>query len=406
MNAPALRPLTFRPIDNVEVALIDSWRAVAHATHRFLVLLREFDLRQGWKPYGNADCAEWLDWKCGIARVTAQEKVRVAHALWGLPQIEAAFERGDLSYSKVRALCRVATEKNETDLLDFARGASAAQVESYCRRLRHGDAEAAVMDARRLHEGRWLHRSVREDGSGTLMVELPKEQLDLVLAALATVAKTLPEDPSRSLFATGADALVRMAEQVLRGEPAQAAPVEVVVHVDARALQGDGAEADLPLPTVKRLCCEAAVVPLVQDEMGTTLDVGRRQRVVSTALKRALVARDRGCTFPGCHHTHYLDAHHIVHWAEGGETTLDNLITLCSTHHRLIHEAGFAIRRNGTGEYYFTRPDGRPIDASATRCALNRVEEPRPLYLVSAIPRNGELAMCSANGSGPIADAR
>ena len=100
MNSPTLRPLTFRPIDDVEASLIASWRGVAQATHRFLVLLREFDLRQGWKPYGNSDCAEWLDWKCGIARVTAQEKVRVAHTLWGLPQIEDAFARGDLSYGK------------------------------------------------------------------------------------------------------------------------------------------------------------------------------------------------------------------------------------------------------------------------------------------------------------------
>ena len=73
--------LSFRPIDEVEATLLDSWRDVSKATHRFLVLLREFDLRQGWKAYGNADCAEWLNWKCGIARVTAQEKVRVATAL-------------------------------------------------------------------------------------------------------------------------------------------------------------------------------------------------------------------------------------------------------------------------------------------------------------------------------------
>src|SRR5512134_378775 len=112
--------LSFRPIDDLEATLIESLREVSKATHRFLALLREFDLRQGWKGYGNADCAEWLNWKCGISRVTAQEKVRVARTLWVMPAIDAAFERGDLSYSKVRAITRVATQKNEKDLLAFA----------------------------------------------------------------------------------------------------------------------------------------------------------------------------------------------------------------------------------------------------------------------------------------------
>jgi hypothetical protein len=83
--------------------LVESWQTVSRATHRFLCLLREFDLRQGWQAYGNTDCADWLNWKCGISRVTAQETVRVARALWDLPEIEAAFGRGALSYSKVRA---------------------------------------------------------------------------------------------------------------------------------------------------------------------------------------------------------------------------------------------------------------------------------------------------------------
>ncbi len=85
----------FCPIDDLEHDLLDCWREVSQATFRFLVLLREFDLRQGWKEWGSADCADWLNLKCGITRNTAQEKVRVARALWTLPQIEEAFKRGD-----------------------------------------------------------------------------------------------------------------------------------------------------------------------------------------------------------------------------------------------------------------------------------------------------------------------
>ena len=148
----------FEPLDRLETNLVASWRDVSRAEHRFLQLLREFDLRRGWEAYGNNDCAEWLDWRCGISRTTAQEKVRVARALWFLPQIDEAFRVGDLSYSKVRALTRVATETTETELLAFALDASAAQCEIYCRRLRNGDPVASAADARRLHEGRSLVR--------------------------------------------------------------------------------------------------------------------------------------------------------------------------------------------------------------------------------------------------------
>jgi hypothetical protein len=220
-------------------------------------------------------------------------------------------------------------------------------------------------------------------------VDLPKDQLEVVLAALDTVAKSLPEDPTRSIFATGADALVRMAETVLRGTVGGEAPeapeakgtTEVIVHVEARALAGQGGASDLPLPVIRRLTCDGAVVPLVEDAAGQTLEVGRRRRTVSTPLRRALFARDGHCTFPGCHHARFLDAHHIHHWADGGDTNLGNLLTLCSTHHALVHEGGFSIQRNAEGAYYFVRPDGRPLDQTQVPNRV-RVEEERAIYRV------------------------
>jgi hypothetical protein len=134
----------------------------------------------------------------------------------------------------------------------------------------------------------------------------------------------------------------------------------VVVHVDAAALSGAGGESDLPLPTVRRLCCGGAVVPVIEKQ-GRPLDVGRRQRIVPTAMQRALVARDRGCTFPGCHHQRFLEAHHVHHWADGGDTRLDNLLLLCSADHTLIHDGGFSVLRRPDGSCCFLRPDGRPV---------------------------------------------
>jgi hypothetical protein len=319
--------------------------------------------------------------------------------LWVLPHIDAAFARGDLSYSKVRALSRVACERNERELLAYALNATAAQVEAYCRRLRNGDAEVSAGDARRLHESRSLFRTFREDGSGSMTVELPRADLELVLKALEFVGSTLPDDPTRSLFAKGADALVQMARDSLAGRSGTGTAgdaYQVMVHVEETALRREGGEADLPLPTVHRLCCDGAVVPIVHNADGDVLNVGRKQRTVPTMLKRALHARDRGCTFPACHHERYLDAHHVRHRADGGETSLDNLVTLCATHHRLVHEGGFTVERHHDGRYYFARPDGRPVESQPSADAV-RVEESAPCYRISSSAEDGNVDGSSAN---------
>ena len=212
MNANAISPAQpFGSLDELEISLVESYREVSQANHRFLSLLREFDLRQGCKACGNADCAEWLNWKCGISRTTAQEKVRVAKALWNLPQIDEAFARGDLSYSKVRAITRVTDALNEAQLLDYALRTSAADLDIYCSRLRNGDQAKAEKVARRVREGRALYRYFREDGTGTITVDLPREEIELVMQAIERIAVSLPADADRSLFATAADAFVDMA---------------------------------------------------------------------------------------------------------------------------------------------------------------------------------------------------
>lgn len=112
---------------------------------------------------------------------------------------------------------------------------------------------------------------------------------------------------------------------------------------------------------MKRLTCDGSLITIVEDESGTPLDVGRKKRTITTALRRALWARDRGCTFPGCSQKHYLDGHHIKHWANGGETTPYNVTLLCWRHHALLHEGRFRIRRNEDRSLRFERADGRVI---------------------------------------------
>jgi hypothetical protein len=144
---------------------------------------------------------------------------------------------------------------------------------------------------------------------------------------------------------------------------------QVVVHVTAETLAADQTgrcELDdgqgLAFETVRRITCDSSLLRITEDGAGNPLDIGRKSRAVPPALRRALQARDGGCRFPGCRHQRFVDAHHIRHWAEGGETSIDNLVLLCRHHHQLVHESGFGIERNVDGCIRFRRPDGRVIE--------------------------------------------
>jgi hypothetical protein len=129
---------------------------------------------------------------------------------------------------------------------------------------------------------------------------------------------------------------------------------------NARARPATGCS-DLPIEAVKRLLCDCSFVTVFEDENGKPLDVGRKQRTVSTQLRRALYARDRGCTFPGYPRNRYLEGHHLEHWIDGGETKLGNVWLLCTYHHGLLHRGAFSIVKEGDETLRFITADGRTI---------------------------------------------
>jgi hypothetical protein len=225
----------------------------------------------------------------------------------------------------------------------------------------------------------------RDDARGLMRftVEVPIDEGELIVRALdcavAAGEVTTSLDPTAVTESKGAswraqqaDALVAVAKSYLDGGHgheggATADHYQVVVHADAASLTGGAGRADLPIDTVKRLLCDGSLVLVAEDEHGNPLDVGRKQRTVSTALKRALQARDRGCTFPGCHRTRYVDGHHLKHWIDGGETTSGNMTLLCTYHHRLLHEGGFGIVKEAGGALRFVTADGRSIPRNGYR---------------------------------------
>jgi hypothetical protein len=355
-------------------------------SYRMLVLVREFDDRFGWKKWSFKTCAEWVAWRCGISLSAAREKVRSAHALRSLPAIAAAFEQGRLSYSKVRALTRVAQIHDEDLLLAYALSATVQRVEERCRQIRNVAPDSAH-HARRAWENRSL-TMWRDEGRGLMRftVELPIEEGELLVKALDCAVAggevttdldpdAVSESKGTAWSAQQADALVAVVKSYLDGGHgaeggATADHYQVVLHADAKSLNGGTGCSDLPIETVKRLLCDCSLVTVVEDENARPLDVGRKQRIVSTPLKRALHARDRGCTFPGCHRKRYVDGHHLKHWINGGETTAENLTLLCTHHHKLLHEGGFRIVKEADETLRFITADERTIP----RCGY-RIED-------------------------------
>ena len=206
-------------------------------------------------------------WQCGESLRTAQDKVRVAHALAALPAIRAEFAAGRLSYSKVRAITRVADDR------------------------------------------------------------------------------TIPQPGDDPLHARQADALVAICAGT-----ADPSPATVVVHVDADTLNhdADGAchldnSANLAPETARRLACDATSHDVIERD-GEPIATTKAASSLPPRLRRDLAARDRGCCrIPGCGRTGRVHAHHIIHRAHHGPNTLENLLTLCPFHHRLVHEAGYRV---------------------------------------------------------------
>jgi len=354
------------------------------ATAHLLDLIREFDSRAGWNT-GFRSCAAWLSWRVGLDIGAARERVRVAHALETLPRLAQALARGELSYAKVRVLTRVATPETEERLLTVGRAGTADHVERIVRGWRRMDRKAEAREDARRHACRALHVYQTEDGIVTIRGRLAPEVGAVLVQALNAAREALYQQGRQQTFDSPgnisaetptmgqqqADALALLAESALHhgidpGTPGER--YQVVVHVDAPALADPDASGQSALEdgthvsaeTSRRLACDASSVVMQHGRDGRVLEVAARTRTIPPALRRALHHRDRGCRFPGCT-VRFGQGHHIVHWAQGGPTSLSNLALLCRRHHRAVHEEGYQLDREPDGELRFRRPDGRPL---------------------------------------------
>ena len=336
---------------------------------RWLLLVGEFDRRKGFERWECRSTAHWLNWHCGLNLQAARKQVRVARALEALPLVRDAFAAGRISYSKVRAITRVATPATESLLLEWAAHGTASQLE----RIVGGRRAVTRREAQELKAA--SHVSFLFDDDGTLVVRgrLTPEDGAAFVAALTRAREALePEDVEEKgapagARATNADALTLITETFLGADTA--APLSrhertlVMVHANADVGEGhlhDGP--NLSTETLRRIACDA---PACLIRRGSErLDLGRTVRQPTRAQKRALMARDGGCRFPGCGERRYVDAHHVWHWSDGGPTDVDNLVLLCWRHHHALHEGGWSMAFEA-GAVTVWRPDGTLLATEA-----------------------------------------
>lgn len=365
------------PDARIEEDFAELHRAVEQLEVERLRRLAEVERRGLHERDGFLSAAAWVVGRFRVAWGAAREHVRLARALDHMPETRAALDEGEVSMSAVRVLVAAreasveAFERCERQLVEAARIHSVselARVAAFWREAAEQEdapgGEDRLRARRRLHASASLMGMVRVDG------DLDPETGESLLTALKAVLDAESRsgaDDDRTPAQKRADALGEICRQWLdlaeRPTVAGERP-HVTVTVDAAALGGgsDAGELDHAGPVgadaVRRLACDASVMRVVMSGRSEPLDVGRRTPVVPPSMRGAVTVRDRRCRFPGCDRPHtWCDAHHVVHWADGGPTALSNLVLLCRRHHRMIHWGRFALELSGGGPL-FRRPDG------------------------------------------------
>jgi hypothetical protein len=386
-------PMTREQLDALADQIANLSLRIDVAQHSLCTDLRQFDAHDGWSGMGFISTATWLAWRIGIGPAAAREHVRVARALGDLQLVDAAFASGKLSYSKVRALTRIATPTTEEELLSIAMHATASQIEKLAAAYRRTrvDPTQPNLDLRR-----FMRRVDTSSGMVRIELQLPHEQANVVWEAMSaaldagrredkdvsaetptpTATDVSAETPSPSVLQTErADAMVNVAQAYLQHKPRTlGSGYELVIMTTKDQLeQGPGGVGGflrdgtpVPLHMARMLACDCTRVDVDLGQSGKILDVGRARRTIPSAIGRALWLRDGGCRVPGCGRKHHLHGHHIEAWADGGKTSTSNLVLLCPSHHALVHEGQLFVNVH-EGRIEFRNASGLKLHPSPER---------------------------------------
>lgn len=356
------------PVGSPEMDLVaeldSSHREACAAQRRMLALISEADRLRCWQDFGARDLAHWLSMRYGISHWKACRWIGAAHALERLPRLAESLACGELGLDKVVELGRFATPESEADLIRWAGGVSCATVrhrgDLWVRRSRE-----EIVDPERSRTLSWWWFD--EGRRFALEADLPAAQGAVVARAIERIAGQIPAMPGEedecAADARRADALVALCSTGGVAANDHRRPT-VVVHAQLAGLEQGSGGCELEYgpvvapETVRRLLCDARIQTVIEDAAGRVVGLGRASREPPAWMIRQVHYRDRECRFPGCGARRFTEAHHIRWWRHGGRTDLDNLVLICSFHHRLVHEHGWSIRRDADGTVRWFRSDG------------------------------------------------
>ncbi len=350
--------------DTDRYTTLDKWQTVRCAVH--LEMLDDVDLvdrAEEWTFDGASSMANWLVNRYGLSHHTASEWTRVAHAIQELPAIRAAYAAGRMSWDQVRTATRYATPETDDEIAEDAPGMSVRELGRKAREIK-------LRDVQEVHRTRHFTWKFDEENPvlwfNGKMVASDGVEFVKAITRLANVAPAEPGGTYESFEARSLDALLMLASQS-RGADTDPDRATAVVHIPLAVLTDDEGQAEFedgtPMlaETARRLLCDARLQINIEDDQDSVIGVGRTTRTIPAWLARPLRKRDNGCRYPGCARTRWIHFHHLVHWAHGGPTDLDNLISLCLFHHRLVHEDGWKISGDPNGEVVWIRPGGMPF---------------------------------------------
>jgi hypothetical protein len=330
----------------------------------FLRTLGRIEESEAWVDDGATSFENWVAYRYSMTYAAAVAHVRTMRALRSLPRIAEAFAAGAFPWESLVELCTFVVPSEDEAWSDRASRISPAQLQLEARRARRIKREEAEEAQRERYVTMWTD----DRGFGRGNWCLPPAEAAAVRKAIEREADRLArlDRPELDTFAQrAADALVELSK-VRLGADADIDRATVVVHVDARdlnALNGTAMLEDgtcIPSEVARRLACDGRVETVTHDEHGNALNLGRRSRVASRAQIRALKRRD-GAKCCICGNTVGLEAHHLIHWAHGGRTDLNNLVLVCWKCHCLLHDKRFRLRRDDHGQMQLIRPDGRVV---------------------------------------------
>ena len=317
----------------------------------------------------------------------------MAKRLWDLPLLAQALKSGEISFDKAQVAVTLATPHTEARVLRQARQSTVRQLHDLARRGKGTSDD----EADRQHQRRYLRFT---DDKRTMSVQLPGDHYALVRDAITGVAKLIPSDGTTPYDQRLCDALIEICRDAMRrghgrqGQGQRAGGADgrggggdgedghggsgdvewswngsgrplVVAHADLALLRGGTGTAELVSvgllspEAARRLTCDADVALAIDDAFGHTMCEGRARRFPSAAQRREVQRRDRHCRFPGCANSLFTHVHHIVHWADGGVTDLENLALLCDHHHHKVHESKWQMSGNANGILRFLGPTKR-----------------------------------------------